>query len=420
MAAEKDYSKVSISVGTLFSGIGAIEHALLRLGLKHNIVFACDNGELELKLMNQETQAEYDVLKKIASYRLTNYDKQRLNELNSLEQNSIAQTLEHITHLKSIKEKNDYVNQLYKNHSKGHNYVKETYLANYKIHKNDFHLDVRFLDGTDYAGKVDLMVGGSPCQSFSSNGKRGGFIDTRGTLFHDYARIISEVRPKCFIFENVRGMLVHDKGNTWSVIKQTFRDLEYNIYLNKDKDGNESPLLNACDYGVPQQRERIYLIGIRNDIQLKHPFEFPQPEPLGNRTNKDYLESNVPAKYYLGQKGFEFVTTHPTRAQVGRTIQKCQKANQQFNWNGDFIFEPLNHKKHNAEILQRAYVGEWNGQKGVIRMYTPRECLRLMGFSDTFKMPHNDNIAWRQSGNSIVVDVLMKIVQQLISTGIFE
>ncbi|MBO7594593.1 MAG: DNA (cytosine-5-)-methyltransferase [Salinivirgaceae bacterium] len=419
MAAKIDYSKVSIKLGTLFSGIGAIEHALSKLGVNHKIAFACDNGELELKLLDSETQAKYDVLKKIASYRLTKENKDQLNELNTLEQDSIAQTLEHITHLDSIEAKNEYVNQLYKDHSKGHNYVKDTYLANYKINERDFHLDVRFLDGTDYAGKVDLMVGGSPCQSFSSNGKRGGMIDTRGTLFHDYARIISEVRPKCFIFENVRGMLIHDKGNTWNVIKQTFRELDYNIYLNKDKDGNESPLLNACDYGVPQQRERIYLIGIRNDIQLKKPFEFPKPEQL-EKTNKDYLDKEVPAKYYLGQKGFEFVTTHPTRAQVGRDIQKCQKANQQFNWNGDFIFEQLDPKKHNAEILQRAYVGEWNGQKGVIRMYTPRECLRLMGFDDSFKMPHNDNIMWRQSGNSIVVDVLMKIVQQLISTGIFE
>ncbi len=408
-----------IQIGTLFSGIGAIEYALYRLGVNHSIVFACDNGELELKLLPSELQTEYDKLKKIASYRLTSEERNRLKELTQIEQNTIEEIAEYITRLNTIEEKNELVKQLYENHSKGHNFVKDTYLANYKINQNDFHLDVRFLDGTDYAGMVDLMVGGSPCQAFSSNGKRGGFNDTRGTLFHDYARIISEVRPKCFIFENVRGMLVHDKGNTWNVIKQTFRELDYNIYLNKDKNGNESPLLNACDFGVPQQRERIYLIGIRNDIQLKKPFEFPKPEQL-KKTNKDYLDKEVPAKYYLGQKGFEFVTTHPTRAQVGKDIQKCQKANQQFNWNGDFIFEQLDNTKHTKEILQRAYVGEWNGQKGVIRMYTPRECLRLMGFDDSFKMLHNDNIMWRQSGNSIVVDVLMKIVQQLISTGIFE
>jgi DNA (cytosine-5)-methyltransferase 1 len=146
---------------------------------------------------------------------------------------------------------------------------------------------------------------------------------------------------------------------------------------------------------------------------------FPAPEKL-TRTNRDFLDDAVPAKYYLGQKGFEFVTSSPTRAQVGRTIQKCQKANQQFNWNGDFIFEPFDSQKHTQEILNRAYVGIWNGQRGVIRQYTPRECLRLMGFPDTFVMPHTDTIMWRQSGNSIVVDVLMKIVQQLKKTGIFN
>lgn len=408
-----------IRLGTLFSGIGAIEQALLRLGVRHKIVFACDNGEMELKLLEPKLQSEYDKLKKIASYRQTQEDKVRIKELTTLEQVVIDQTANQIANLPNVSEKNKFVNQLYNEHSKGHNFVKDTYLANYQINEDDFHLDVRFLDGKDYANKVDLMVGGSPCQSFSSNGKRGGFMDTRGTLFHDYARIIAEVKPKCFIYENVRGLLVHDNGNTWEVIKNTFKELEYNIYLNKDKNGNETPFLNACDYGIPQQRDRIYLVGIRNDIILDQDYTFPEPEPL-TRTNKDFLDENVPAKYYLGQKGFEFVTSHPTRAQVGRTIQKCQKANQQFNWNGDFIFEPLDSQKHTDDILKRAYVGTWQGQKGVIRMYTPRECLRLMGFPDSFIMPHNDNIMWRQSGNSIVVDVLMKIVLQLIQTGIFN
>ena len=408
-----------IRLGTLFSGIGAIEQALIRMNVEHHIIFACDNGELELKLLPPNLQSEYDKLKKIASYRQTPEDKERIKQITAIEQNIIEETAQYIANLPTIQQKNDYVRKLYAKHSKGHNFVKDTYLANYQINEQDFHLDVHFLDGRDYANQVDLMVGGSPCQSFSSNGKRGGVVDTRGTLFHDYARIISEVRPKCFIFENVRGMLVHDNGNTWKVIKDTFKRLDYNIYLNKDDNGKESPLLNACNYGIPQQRERIYLIGIRNDIRLKQDFEFPKPEPL-KRTNKDFLDNTTPAKYYLGQKGFEFVTTHPTRAQIGRTIQKCQKANQQFNWNGDFIFEPLDPKKHNQEILNRAYVGNWNGTFGVIRMYTPRECLRLMGFPDTFMMPHNDTIMWRQSGNSIVVDVLIKLVQQLIKTGIFD
>lgn len=408
-----------IRLGTLFSGIGAIEQALLRLDVTHQIVFACDNGELELKLLPAPLQKEYDRLKKIARYRITPEETKRLGKLTQDERDIIENNAQIVADLRTIPEKRRYVEELYEKYSKGVNYVKQTYVENYNIDNDDFHLDVRFFDGRDYTDKVDLMVGGSPCQSFSSNGKRGGFADTRGTLFHDYARIISEVRPKAFIFENVKGLLVHDRGNTWAVIKNTFRELNYNIYIRKDENGKEKALLNALEYGIPQQRERIFLVGIRNDIKLKQDFLFPVPVKL-ERTNRDFLDDTVSAKYYLGRKGFEFVTSHPTRAQVGRTIQKCQKANQQFNWNGDFIFEPIDKKKHTKEILDRAYVGCWQGQRGVIRMYTPRECLRLMGFPDSFMMPHNDNVMWRQSGNSIVVDVLMALVNELIKTGVFE
>ena len=407
-----------IRLGTLFSGIGAIEQALLRLGEEHINVFACDNGEIDLKLFPPDDQKEYDRLRKIPQKNITNEDRIKLARLATEERTIVENLAKQVRTLPTIEAKNEFVQELYRLYSRGRNYVKETYLANYAINGRDFHLDVHFLDGRDYHGQVDLMVGGSPCQSFSTNGKRGGFADTRGTLFHEYARIIEEVQPKCFIFENVKGLLLHDNGATWETICNTFRELNYDIYLNKDSKGHEHPLLNAKDYGIPQNRERIYLVGIRNDIKLKHQFVFPTPAPL-ERTNADFLDAEVPAKYYLGQKGFEFVTSHPTRAQVGYTIQKCQKANQQFNWNGDFIFEPLD-GHHRQEIMDRAYVGTWNGQRGVIRMYTPRECLRLMGFPDTFVMLHNDNIMWRQSGNSIVVDVLMAIINQLKDTGVFE
>lgn len=411
-----------IRLGTLFSGIGAIEQALKLMHEEHQLVFACDNGEIELKLLDDVAQQrELDNLRKISVKKLTLQQRERLEELQRIE-NAVKE--EHVNIIRNLlpdtNAKRQYVEQLYEDHSNGIHYVKQTYMANYELNPNDYHLDINFMDGRDYADQVDLIVGGSPCQSFSSNGKRGGMIDTRGTLFHEYARIVEEVQPKCFIFENVKGMLVHDNGRTWEVIRSVFQGLNYNIFLNRDELGNEQPLLNAKNFGIPQNRERLFLVGIRADLNLNQDFQFPQPIPLGNVTNADFLEPVIPAKYYLGQKGFEFVTTHPTRAQVGRTIQKCQKANQQFNWNGDFIFEPLDPNRHTQEILNRAYVGTWNGQQGVIRMYTPRECLRLMGFPDDFIMPHKDNIMYRQSGNSIVVNVLQHIVEQLILTGIFE
>lgn len=369
-----------IRLGTLFSGIGAIEQAFIKMGLPHEIMFACDNGEREIKMSEAE----------------------------------LRETLESV----SIDNREKVIVELY-NRSGKENLMEKSYKANYAIADERFYQDIRFLDGKKFTNKVDIVVGGSPCQAFSCNGKQGGFEDTRGTLFYEYARIIREVQPKCFIFENVRGMVAHDKGKTWNTIKNVFNELNYDIYIHKDSKGKEAPVINAADYGIPQLRMRLYVIGIRKDIKLQHNFEFPSPIEL-KCTAFDYLNSDVPAKYYLGKKGFEFVTTHPSRAQINLPIMLCQKANQQFNWNGTFIFEPLDENKHTKEILERAYIGEWNGQKGVIRMFTPRECLRLMGFPDSFRIVVNDTMMWRQSGNSIVVNVLEEIMKQLIKTGVFK
>ena len=136
---------------------------------------------------------------------------------------------------------------------------------------------------------------------------------------------------------------------------------------------------------------------------------------------KEYLDDEpVAINHYLGKKGFEFVTTHPSRARVGTSIMGCQKANQQFNWNGDFIFEEYEKIKNRKDVLETAYVSTWNGKKGVIRKYTPRECLRLMGFSDDFNIVINDQNMYRQSGNSIVVNVLIEIVKEIEKTGVFN
>lgn len=411
----------SIRLATLFSGIGAIEQAFIKTGLPHQIVFACDNGERDLIPLPTAERKEYATLKKKEDKKetLTDAEQDKLNSLNAEVEAKYAEIKSHVLALKSKAAKVNYVKKVYDKYAGDQSdNVSKTYSSNYKIRPSDYHADIRFMDGRDYAGKVDLLVGGSPCQSFSSNGRRGGIADTRGTLFYEYARIIDEVRPKCFIFENVKGMLVHDKKRTWPIIKQAFEELDYEIHLNHDKNGNEFPLLNAADYGIPQNRERIFLIGIRRDIKLRQKFSFPTPVELTG-TVSDYLEPSVEASYYLGKKGFEFVTTHPTRAQVGRPVMNCQKANQQFNWNGDFIFEPLS-DKHSDEILARAHVGRWNGQIGVIRKFTPRECLRLMGFPDSFKIVVDDTTMYRQCGNSIVVNVLEKLMEELIKTGIFQ
>ena len=369
---------IMIKLATVFSGIGAIESALRYLQFDHSIIFACDNGERELTLPH--------------------------SKINKLLKN------------KTDSEKQEIIKKLYDETGKI-NLVKQSYFANYEILESQWYEDIKYLNGKNFKNNIDLFVGGSPCQSFSVNGKRAGLEDVRGTLFYEYARIVKEASPKVFIYENVRGMLNHDNGNTWKVIKEVFANLKYDIYI-KTSDGKENPIMNAKNYGIPQNRERLFVIGFRRDLRINN-FEFPIDEELDVNV-RDFLEPTVDAKYYLTKKGFEFVTTHPSRARVGRDVMGCQKANQQFNWNGDFIFEPLETVQNREDIMSRAYVGTWNGVQGVCRKFTPRECLRLMGFRDDFKIIHKDEVMYRQAGNSIVVNVLMRIVESIAETGVWE
>ena len=129
--------------------------------------------------------------------------------------------------------------------------------------------DIHNLKFEKYRDKVDLVSGGAPCQAFSYAGKKLGFEDTRGTLFHEFARCVMEVHPKMFLFENVRGLLSHDRGRTFETISSVFVSLGYQI---------QHRVLNACYYGVGQKRERIIVIGIRNDLVDQIHFEYPEPD----------------------------------------------------------------------------------------------------------------------------------------------
>lgn len=339
-------------------------------------------------------------------------------------------------------------------------FVKESYFSNYEIDESRWYDDVKDVNGRKYRNNVDILVGGSPCQSFSMVGKRKGFKDTRGTLFYEFARIVKECQPKVFIFENVKGLINHDKGNTFETIKSTFDELGYNYSYQ---------VLNAKDYGMPQHRERIFVIGFKDKAI---DFEFPEPINLEYKM-QDFLEDYTNSKYYLKEKGVKFVTSSKNRkkryTQINGDIALCQKANQQFNWHGDFIFEnrvyqefdefvfdvneveekyylstkvrdyvlssgtknfkttiktdlevarPLlqsMHKMHRAGVDN--YVTH---NKGRIRKLTPKECLRLMGFRDDFNQVVSDTQMYRQAGNSIVVDVLIAILKQMDITQFTE
>lgn len=585
-----------IKLATVFSGIGAIEHALQRMNLEHEIVFACDNGDVEILTKNigmnvdaigqeldilekvikkiqfsdefedlyktqlsnmiDEAKKEFnntieriknlpkpngevkDVLSKIvvmegikkarkkeydnfltelgtgsdiqATFRdfqiilevsndfkkdntlenlgndmefkssdgidwrvvsaslkslydrLEEYDgKKIIRSIQDLSQRT-SQLHEKINYMEvqiklesmgdDWKARKKYVDSLYSG-MESRNKVKKSYMANYKLDEENFHWNVAFLDGKQYQGQVDLFVGGSPCQSFSLVGKQRGLEDTRGTLFYEYARLIDEIKPKVFIYENVRAVTSHDGGKTWQKMQEVFKELGYSFVWS---------VLNAKNYGIPQNRERLFVVGIRDDLEVTVPFEFPEAIPLEKKM-QDFLMENAPGGYFLPAKGVAFVTMEKNLSkrftQIDGDVQLCQKKNQQFNWHGDFVFQSeedaqandipdlekyfLSEKvrkyvlasgtknfyskpKTDLEIarpllttmhkMHRAGVDNYVTTDGRLRKLTPRECLRLMGFSDNFKIEVSDTSMYQQAGNSIVVDVLIHIMEQILKS----
>lgn len=383
-----------LRLGTLFSGIGAVEQALIRMNIKHEIVFACDNGDIDIDIDLDEEK------KKI--FKMT-----------------------------SKKEKKEYVDRLYSSKSRKQNYVKQSYIANYKIKEEDFHLDIRLLDGRDYKNKIDLLVGGSPCQSFSSVGFRGGLEDVRGTLFYEYARIIQEVQPKVFIYENVRGLTTHDNGNTWKKMKKVFTNtLHYNI--------SEPQVLNAADYGIPQNRRRLFVIGIRKDLTAK---EFVYPKELGIENLKFYMQDilednckyeengknftyskkngNIILKKVPGEVDKKYTLTPKVRDYVLKSGTKGFKTSTQIDMKIARTLLRTMTQHHRAGVDNYITISE-NDKEKEIRSLTERECLRLMGFPDSFKIVVSTQQMMKQAGNSIVVDVMMAIIREIYETGVFD
>jgi DNA (cytosine-5)-methyltransferase 1 len=350
-----------IKVASVFSGIGAFEYALKKLSVNHEVLFACDNGERELEI--------------------TDLDQIHLNKLKT-----------------TVQKNNFYVS---KYSTLGNNLMRLIYEHNYGT-PNLFIEDIRAINGKEFIGKIDILVGGSPCQSFSNMGKRMGLDDPRGQLLDKYFDLVITAKPKAFIFENVPGLKSVNKGK---LVQQLIYKIEKNGYYCKTVE------LSAKDYGIPQSRKRFFIIG------MKHHFELNLHQESLTTTISDYLDNNILEKYFLPKKGFEFVTNikYKNRAEVDPIIQRTQRANQQFNWNGTFHFVPtIELNGPNKEV--KVFISKYRGQNGGIRKLTPRECFRLMGFEDDFLIPKNinDKYLYRMAGNAMVVNVIKEIVRNVI------
>lgn len=234
----------------------------------------------------------------------------------------------------------------------------------------------------------DLLLAGFPCQAFSIAGARKGFEDTRGTLFFDVARIIDYHRPKVVFLENVKGLLTHDKGNTFKIILETLEGLGYKVYYQ---------ILNAKDFGVPQNRERIYIVCFKDDIH----FEFP----VGDIKSKvsDILLNTIPSKYTISDRLWEG--------------HKRRKIEHQLKGNG-FGYRLFDEDSLYTSTLSARYYKDGSEilikQKGLNpRKLVPRECARLQGFPDSYKIECSDVQAYKQFGNSVAVPVIEAIAERI-------
>ncbi len=270
-------------------------------------------------------------------------------------------------------------------------FAQKTYYANY----GDMpHGDITKINEKDVPDH-DILVGGFPCVAFSQAGLKLGFEDTRGTLFRDIARIVKEKRPKAFLLENVKNLLGHDKGRTFKVIYNTFADMDYAVFYH---------VFAAKDFGVPQNRERIYIVGFdKKQVTNWNDFSFPT-EPKTPTSVGDILESNVDPKYTISDKLW---AGHQRRKIENKAAGKGFGYGL-FNANSPYTNTiSARYYKDGSEILI-----EQPGKNP--RKITPREASRLQGFPKEFIIPVSDTQAYKQFGNSVAVPVINAIAKEII------
>lgn len=243
----------------------------------------------------------------------------------------------------------------------------------------------------------DILCAGFPCQPFSISGKQKGFEDSRGTLFFDVARIVKEKKPKIVFMENVKNFATHDNGRTLEVVKNTMKELGYNFF---------QKVLSADNYGVPQKRERIYMVCFRNDLKIEE-FKYPKPIKLSKHV-EDYLidnESEV-ENLYVDREDMYMNNTldnvYSNKSIRLGTVNKGGQGERIYSTKGIAITLSAN----GGGVFAKTGGYLINGK---VRKLHPRECARIMGYPDSYKICKKTNEAYKQFGNSVVIDVLQYI-----------
>ena len=265
-------------------------------------------------------------------------------------------------------------------------FAQKTYAANFGEKPSG---DITLIDEKDIP-EHDILLAGFPCQAFSHAGLKKGFEDTRGTLFFDIARIVSHHRPKAFLLENVKGLRGHDKGRTMKTIIKTLNEMEYYLHVE---------VLNAKHFGLPQNRERIFIVGFKNPVN----FNFPQPPMKPTRLGK-ILQPRTKEKYTISD-----------RIWASHQMRKERAKSKGYGF-GYSLFN--RDSTHTSTISARYYK---DGSEILIeqkdknpRMLTPREAARLQGFPEDFLIPVSNGQAYKQFGNAVAVNVIRAIAQEIV------
>jgi DNA (cytosine-5)-methyltransferase 1 len=287
--------------------------------------------------------------------------------------------------------------------------AKKTYKANYG--------ETPFGDITKERTKnyipndFDVLCAGFPCQAFSIAGKRGGFEDTRGTLFFDVAEVIKNKRPKAIFLENVKGLRNHNGGKTLATILNVLRnDLGYYV--------PEPQIINAKDFGVPQNRERIYIVGFRNDLGIEQ-FEYPKPLGIEVSFSQVKEENVVPTKYYLSTQYVQTLLNHKARHEskgngFGFAIIPDDGISNAIVVGGMGRERNLVLDDRITDFTPTTHIKGTVNREGIRKM-TPREWARLQGFPDDFIIPVADASAYKQFGNSVAVPAIQATAEKIIT-----